>query len=34
MKEREEKIEWDKKKIILFVIGVILLIIIALVFKR
>ncbi len=34
MKEREEKFEWDKKKIILFVIGAILLIIIALVFRQ
>lgn len=34
MKEREEKFEWDKKKIILFFAGAILLIIIALVFRQ
>ena len=34
MKEREEKIEWDKKKIILFSVGVIILLGIGLVVKE
>lgn len=34
MKEREEKIEWDKKKIILFSVGVIILLGIGLVAKE
>lgn len=34
MKERKEQIEWDKKKIILFVVGVILLLVAGLVVKQ
>ena len=34
MKQRKEEFEWDKKKIILFVAGVTLLIIVSLVFRK